>query len=314
MKHYASAAGDMVRALGTLKPRDEDTRRAIAGSLGFELDDAVQDLPDEPDTRDGPSPSPIPDPLPTPVTPQERDFNLLPQDAQHWSAAAQPPTAASVAPLPRGPAEDTLPRPPFEPLLRRAGERAVVSTMLRTRSRTGPPLISELVLAALQMRPLRNLPASWQESVNGADVLLDVGDNMAVFGRDQEWLLSLIRRVVGEAWLKVFCFSGSPSRGVAPEGEFATGIYQPSRPGLPILMLTDLGIGMQQSADEAVDVSEWQEFARRMRTAGCHLMALVPYPRHRRPKIPQGSVDIIQWDRLTSVRSVRSVLGRARGV
>lgn len=96
---------------------------------------------------------------------------------------------------------------------RRAGERAV-STMLRTSRRTGPPLISELALAALQMRPLRNLPASWQESVNGADVLLDVGDNMVVFGRDQEWLLSLIRCVGGEAWVKAFCFSGSPSRGV----------------------------------------------------------------------------------------------------
>jgi hypothetical protein len=118
------------------------------------------------------------------------------------------------------------------------------------------------------MRPLRNLPASWQESVNGADVLLDVGDNMAVFGRDQEWLLSLIRRVVGEALGQGLLFFGPAlARGVAPEGEFVTRTYQPPRSGRPILMLTDLGIGMEQSGDEAVDISEWQDFARRMRTA-----------------------------------------------
>jgi hypothetical protein len=302
MTRHPSAAGDMVRALRALKPRDEDTRRAIAGLLG------------DPSRNGTISPSESHDPVSSPAIPQERDFSLLPQAAQSWSAAAQPPTVANVEPLPKGPGEDTLPRPPFEPLLRRSGERAVVSTMLRTRRRTGPPLITELIHAALQMRPLRNLPASWQESVNGADVLLDVGDNMAVFGRDQEWLLSLIRRVVGDAWVKVFCFSGSPARGMAPEGEFVTRAYQPPRSGRPILMLTDLGIGMEQSGDEAVDISEWQEFARRMRTAGCHLIALVPYPRERWPKIAPGAMDIIQWDRLTSVGSVRSVIGRASGV
>jgi len=72
------------------------------------------------------------------------------------------------------------------------------------------------------------------------------------------------RRSLGQGLL---FFGLALARGVAPEGEFVTRTYQPPRFGRPILMLTDLEIGMEQSGDEAVDKSEWQDFARRMRTA-----------------------------------------------
>ena len=312
MKLHPLGADDMVQALALLRPRDEDTRRAIAGLLGFELGVADAEA-DEPDSGEaGPSPV-LPDvrESTTVETPKEREFSLVAKAAQNWSAALQPSATARAAPLAQGKAEDTLPLPRFEPLLRRSVERAVVSTLLKIRSRTGPPLIAELIAAAVQMKPLADLPASWQESVGGVDVLLDVGDNMQLFSRDQEWLLALIQRVVGEGRVTVFTFSGSPMRGVTSEAEMVRRPYAPPRSGWPILMLTDLGIGARVSGYDAPAVSEWRDFAKCVRTAHCHLMAMVPYPRRRWPRI--AGVDIVQWDRPTGVGKVRSAVGRAGG-
>jgi hypothetical protein len=317
MKLHPVGAGDMIRALATLKPGDEDTRRAIARLLGFELagvDDRKQ-IVDDPGTRKPGPRHKMPQPeteLPSAPMPQEQDFILLPQPLQRSSAAARPLAPARGEPLRQGMAEDLLPSPPFEPLLRPSGERAVVSTMLRIRRRTGAPHISDLIEAAAQMKPLSNLPASWQESVGGVDVLLDVDESMAVFSRDQEWLLSLIRRVVGDGFVTTYSFSGSPSRGVTAEGELVPRPYVPPRSGWPVLLLTDLGIGKRQYGYNVASESEWRDFAGRIRTARCHLIALVPYPRNRWPGITP--MDIIQWDRVTSVGSVRSIIGRANRI
>jgi hypothetical protein len=316
MKQHPLGAADMVRALATLKPRDENTRRAIAGMLGFDLVAAASDG-SEPDEVAQPKSSPrIRPPPPAPdmgreAAPVEQAFDLSPQQPQDWSVKAQPPTEAGVEALSQGAPEDRLPPLPFEPLLRRSGERAVVSTMLRTRRRSGPPVIFDLVRAAAQMKPLSGVPGSWQDSLHGADVLVDVGDSMVVFGRDQEWLTSLIRRVVGDDRIRVFSFSGSPAQGVTSEDEPLPGPYAPP-PGRPILMLTDLGIGAEPSGD-AAPASEWRDFARRMRTARCHLIALVPYPRSRWPRDVPPTLHIVQWDRATGVGGVRSVLGRLSG-
>lgn len=311
MKLYPLGAGDMVEALALLKPRDEETRRAIAGMLGFELGalEAEPDIPQADEDLDTSSPD-VSDPTP-PDAPTEHEFSLVSKMAQSWPVSVQPSATAHAVPLAQGKAEDTLPRPRFEPLLRRSVQRAVVSTLLKIRRRTGPPLIGDLISAAVKMKPLSHLPASWQESVGGVDVLLDVGDNMQLFSRDQEWLLALIRRVVGEGRVTVFTFSGSPVRGVTSDDEMESRPYAPPRPGWPILMLTDLGIGARLSGYDAPAVSEWREFAKRARTAHCHLMALVPYPRRRWPRI--AGLDIVQWDRPTGVGNVRSAVGRAVG-
>lgn len=313
MKLYPIGADDMIEALALLKPRNEDTRRAIAAVLGFDLADIDLPEPDEPDLGPSPKTKPPPDPRPdaTPVATEERKFTLVPQQAHSWSVAAQPSSSVGVVPLAQGKAEDTLPRPAFEPLLRRAGERAIVSTLLRVRRRTGPPLLADLIEAAARMKQLSNLPASWQATVGGVDVLLDVGDNMQLFRRDQEWLLSLIRRVVGEGRVTLFSFSGSPARGVMSETDMAFVPYAPPRTGWPVLILTDMGIGARTSGHEVVPLSEWRDFAKRIRTSQCHLIALVPYPRRRWPKV--AGIDIVQWDRSTSVGNVRSVIGRLSG-
>jgi len=314
MKLYPVGADDMIEALALLKPRNEDTRRAIAAVLGFDLADIDLPEPDEPDPGPSPKPKPPPpDPGPdaTPAATEERAFRLVRQPAQPWSVAAQPSSSVGAVPLEKGKPEDALPRPDFEPLLRRASARAIVSTLLRVRRRTGPPLLADLIEAAARMKQLSNLPASWQAVVGGVDVLLDVGDNMQLFRRDQEWLLSLIRRVVGEGRVTLFSFSGSPARGVMSETDMTLRPYAPPRTGWPILILTDLGIGARSSGQEPVPLSEWRDFAKRIRTSQCHLIALVPYPRQRWPKV--AAMDIVQWDRPASVGSVRSAIGRLSG-
>jgi hypothetical protein len=143
-----------------------------------------------------------------------------------------------------------------------------------------------------------SLALTVSETASGADVLMDIGEHMAVFVPEQTRLVDRMRRVLGRGMVSVFRFSGSP-----PAGVFEA--YRPARPGWPVIVLTDLGIGAGASA---VPSSEWLAFARLVRAAGCHLLALVPYPPARWPAELSSSMHIIHWDRATTVRSIRSAL------
>jgi hypothetical protein len=59
---------------------------------------------------------------------------------------------------------------------------------------------------------------------------------------------------------------------------------------------------------------EWRSFGERIRAAGCHPIALVPYPPARWPAGLADVIDIVQWDRLTNVRRVRATLRATRRV
>jgi hypothetical protein len=81
--------------------------------------------------------------------------------------------------------------------------------------------------------------------------------------------------------------------------------YRPARPGWPVIVLTDLGIGRGAAAAPS---SEWLEFSRLVRSGGCHLLALVPYPPTRSSADLASSMHIIQWGRATSVRTIKTAL------
>jgi hypothetical protein len=315
MKRYPIGAADVVRAIGALAPEDAETRAALVRALGLEFsgDGARQErnagggqIQLSQPLREEPAPAPLPAPS------REREFRLLPEEPAASQAAGSDMTISSFEPLARGPSEDSLPRPPLQPLFKPQWARAIVSTMSRARSWNGPPRVADLVSAAARMKPLYRLPASVQETASGADVLVDVGDNMTVFGRDQEFLIALAQRVLGDADVTVFCFSHSPERGVRSQWDLEDRVYIPPRPGWPVLMLTDLGIGAKCSGHNPILASEWRGFAERIHAAGCRVIALVPYPRARWPKAPLGPLRVIQWDRVTEVGRIRSVLGASR--
>jgi hypothetical protein len=115
----------------------------------------------------------------------------------------------------------------------------------------------------------------------------------------------MMRRVLGRGVVSAFRFVGSPARGVLGQSNSDFEAYRPARPGWPVIVLTDLGIG---GGAAAAPSSEWLEFSRLVRSGGCHLLALVPYPPARWPADLALSMHIIQWGRATSVRTIKTAL------
>lgn len=197
--------------------------------------------------------------------------------------------------------------PSEEPLFNPQWTRAMISTMARIRTRNGPPEIESLVAAAAERQPMLSLALSISETASGADVLLDIGKPMAVFSREQARLGQMMRRVLGRGMVSTFRFLGSPARGVLGQSNSDFEAYRPARPGWPVIVLTDLGIG---GGAAAATSSEWLEFSRLVRNGGCHLLALVPYPPVHWPADLASSMHVIQWGRATSVRTIKTALRR----
>ena len=246
----------------------------------------------------------------TPIGLRERRFQLTRESGKANTAPMRLLAPQMSAPLPSSGPEDGLPPPPWEPLLNPQWTRAMISTMARIRTPAGPPDVETLVTLTAERKPIFTLPATILETASGADVLLDIGESMTVFGRDQEDLLGHMRRVLGAGLVSVFRFFGSPMRGVLGNLSFEPEPYRPPPPGWPVILLTDLGIG---AGTTAPPTQEWRWFADLVHGAGCHLVALVPYPPVRWPSGILSSMDIVQWERSTSVGTIRSAIGRTQG-
>jgi hypothetical protein len=204
-------------------------------------------------------------------------------------------------PVPQGPLQESASDVLFNP----QWARAMISTMARIRTRSGPPEVESLVAAAAERQPALSLAPSIMETASGADVLLDIGEPMAAFSREQARLVQMMRRVLGRGVVSTFRFLGTPSRGVQCQGTSSLEAYRPARPGWPVIVLTDLGIN--KGAD-AASASEWRAFSRLVRSAGCHLLALVPYPTARLSHDLKTSMHIVPWDRATGVRTIQMAL------
>ena len=183
-----------------------------------------------------------------------------------------------------------------KPLFNPQWARAIISTMARVRTRSGPPEMEPLVATAAERQPTLSLALSISETASGADVLLDIGEHMADYSREQARLVQMMRRVLGRGTVSTFQFLGSPARGVLSQSTSNLETYRPARPGWPVIVLTDL---------RAAPSSEWLEFSRSVRSGGCHLTALVPHPPLRLCPELASVMSIVQWGRSTSVRTIK---------
>lgn len=75
------------------------------------------------------------------------------------------------------------------------------------------------------------------------------------------------------------------------------------------MALTDLGVPAVRLRERQASPEEWVEFAKYVRSMGCPLVALVPYPRTRVPEAVHRYMTVLPWDRRTSASRVRSLVG-----
>jgi hypothetical protein len=305
--------GDLARTLDRLAPENAATREEIAKLLGFELREILQ----EKDVASRPAP-PKPEPpivrVPPPSqTPAEQD-STPPQRIEPVSREQSRPLRLLLD----GPSLDR-PRTesaalPFAPLFQPAWERNLISTTVATRAPNGPVDLARLVDTAARGRPLQTIPRLSQPSLfRGAQVLVDLGEGMELFSRDQVHLLEEIRRIVGYEATAVVQFRNNPLRG-AGVTPWTWSSYRPPHPGTPVLALTDLGIGGPALDPDRSDEAEWLTFAERLTHASCPLVALIPYPERRWPRKLRRQITIVCWDRSTTVGAIFRKIRRGHEV
>jgi hypothetical protein len=204
--------------------------------------------------------------------------------------------------LPPTPEEWLSATPDHIPLLPPASTRAVLQALLTQESLDGPVDHAALVDAAARRR-LAALPRSAVPTMRfGVQVLVDQGDGMVPFARDQVHLVHQIREVAGADRVEVRYFADAPQRGAGDGPLWTWTEYRPPAPKTRIVLLSDLGIGGVLWSPSRSARTEWESFAELARWHRCDVVALVPYPRW--PAWASRLFTVVAWDRtLTATRA-----------
>jgi hypothetical protein len=301
--------GDLVRAVGTLEPRDDATTAAVALALGLcELAPAV-----EPTT-----PPLIPDEVG--VIRATAAETIAPDDGLRRGTGARPaelayvrterPEGSSVATVVEiaQTADGGLPSP--RPLVVRRAARGIVSAALSTHDEDGPVDLGRVVDRLAHGETIEGLPRrTWPTLRHGAQVLLDGGAGMVPYAADVLGFLAALTRYVGEERLSTARFVGCPTRGAGLGPRRRWSRWRPPRPGMPIALVTDLGLARSPFSSDAAPPHEWLAFAAEARGAGCPVVAFIPYRPRRVPIALRRAMAVVQVHERTSAARVRSTLG-----
>ncbi|GLF95422.1 hypothetical protein [Streptomyces yaizuensis] len=319
--------GDLARALGLAATGDRERQRTIAALLGFasrglpdpgpgsaaavggELVEAAGEqttvpveteaAPDGRETADdtavapqaGASAGTAPPRLLVPVA-QE------PPPVAEWRAAALP-----AAPAVRGAAL------PYEPLLARRSSAALVQTAVARVVADGGPDVPRIVRRLARGLALTGVPLRPVSTLRfGVQILVDLGAGTEPFARDQRELADQVRAVVGRERTRVRYFEDAPLRGAGAEARWSWGPYTPPTRGTRVLVLSDLGLGGPAPHPRRSTRAEWEDFTRLLARAGCGVTAFVPCPPHRIPAWAGAAMEVVPWDRHTTVGQVRGRL------
>ncbi|MFC4071798.1 hypothetical protein [Actinoplanes subglobosus] len=274
------------------------------------------------------SPAPAPDPLPAvPATPRprpERPETPDPADTGGDTADegeyANLPILQPVAREPLGPVVDAdgdvLARTP-PPGVRAAERRlrllaprstaAILQLLLSRPVPDGAPDIAAALARIAAAEPVTDLPRTLAPTLRfGTQVLVDLGDSMQPFRRDQADVVDDVRAVIGARATEVVYFAEVPGRGAGPGRRWTWGPYRPPPPGTRVLLLSDFGIGADPLAPNRPTVREWDRLLRQLIHRGCQPIGLVPYPPARWPSVLLRHCPMITWDRHTTAGQART--------
>jgi hypothetical protein len=314
---YQHPMADFIQALRKLKPSDEQTQRAIAEILGLQWQVSLA----EPIvTRERKASEPVQEKSETPVSPEPNEpipkagrkqpaKHGLPSRLVPKAKAPSPPWIDVPAPLHKPHSGSYFSSYPLMPLFEPKWTRAILSSALASYQRIGPLDLKKIVRHIAQAEPIRELPRNLCPTMaRGLQLLVDKGPALEPFYRDQDLLEDDIRNVAGTDRTDVVTFSGSPLWGVTKGDQEEPVAYQPPPAGVPVLLVTDLGITRNIHIDTWAGKREWLTFFSLIQKAGCPIIVFVPYPKQRWPRFLPRTLTILQWDRVTSAMSVNRAL------
>jgi hypothetical protein len=329
----AVSLADLAQSFAELRPDDPETRRWIAKMLGF---DAVTPLaptehtpapgpprPAQPATLSSPAVEPplpvFPEPEPhIAELPKEKGasqptltFDLQgPVRGQPLASAEEKPTwwrQVTVFGPHRDPAKVIQPEPLFVPLWSRTTCAQKLSTVVLEGGLDLPRLVDQVArLEAPEELP--RLP--WPTMRRGVQVLVDQGDAMLPFREDQRRLVREVRELAGSsAFFEAFLFRGAPTQWARPfNNRSALQRYALPPSGVPILALTDLGIGALAAGQPYTPPEEWITFARLAESAGCPLRIFLPYALDRCPPLLRHELALIHWHHARGVPAAHTAM------
>ena len=320
MKHGSEIwLGELLRSWQALAPGDEATQAAVARLLGFELA-AIE----------APAPEPVaPAPLPEPARPER----AAPHPPPAGPPPARPVPQHFVPDLPRASEPlrerdpqrewqavealaraDTVARPAAAPpeLFRPEWARTLVTTLAARRLPGRAIDEARLVRELANGHPLRRIPRlrRWTLTL-GVQLLIDVSPGMEAFAADQIALSERFVEAVGEAHMEEWLFADCPLRGVFADADDVA--WRAPQPGVPVVAVSDLGLGAPPDHLARAGVQEWLEFAARLAARGSRLTVLSPWPRAHVPSALGECIAFVEWDRPTSAAQVRRLLERHDG-
>jgi hypothetical protein len=208
------------------------------------------------------------------------------------------PVARPGGPAPSGTA--------LRPLFPRGQTRGLLTAALSTWNSDGPLDVERVVAMLSRLEPIQELPHETTASVRrGVQVLVDTGMTMSPYRADIDGLVEAVGDLMADDQFTQRYFTGCPTRGCVVPGQGEMKPWAPPPRGTPVLVFGDLGIGRPPGIEEPPSVAEWLEFADRAATAGCRVVALVPYGPRRWPRALARAVHIVHWDRRTTAAIVR---------
>ena len=315
--------GELIRCWEALAPTDDTTRKVLAELIGF----AWQAGADESETMAAPVPEPAmpppgglsaapPPPPPVAESREEPPPNPmateLPQievademalQAAEWDAVEglQPPQQHQQQ-------YSAMPPALFRPLW----SRTIVTTMSSRRLPIGPVDGERLVRTMAALRPVVTLPRQprWT-TMKGLQLLLDKAPGMAPFRADLVALAGLFDDCIGGEALEKHYFFDSPLRGVTLAARQVA--YRPPQPGVPVVAISDLGLGAPDDHYQRARSEEWLRLAQLLAARDSTLTVLLPWPAGKVDPGLRRHMAIVEWDRSTSATRVRRLLEQLHG-
>jgi len=321
MRRPVISAGDALRAVAALGPGDEETLQAIVRMLGLDVDGTVA-------TRAAPSigawKQSVPKTVSTaPIQPPSRSPgrsvvssppSIIASRIRHVRSGSaptlpgwlrEPGDVLGTAPLEGEP-------PPKRPLFDRLARRGILAAALATLVPEGDLDLDEIVAIVGQGRALRRLPRLPTPTLRaGAQLLLDVSSGMDPFLEDQQHIVDALDDILTDDRLEVLYFAGCPGRGVGKGARDDWTAWTAPPRGVPVVVLTDLGIGGPILDDDRAASAEWLRFAHHVHAEGHPLIGLVPYEVSRWPAALAREMVLIHWSERTTVGAVRRTMRHA---
>jgi hypothetical protein len=203
------------------------------------------------------------------------------------------------------------------PLFAQRVQRGILSAALATYVDAGELDVDAIVDTLAAVRPLGMLPRKRIPTLRrGVQLLLDVSPALDPFRADQRELVARLDDVLADDRLQVLHFAGCPGRGTGAGPRRSWSAWRAPAAGVPVVVVTDFGIGLGPVDVDWTSPDEWAEFAARVRAAGHPLMGLVPYEARRWPPRIAQSMTPLHWSEKTTAtavaRAVREQVRRMR--